>query len=1044
MCLMTLGLTASAEDVSAGSVLWADDFGSTVGDGQTTFAKVTTTVSDYDYSGRTGYSANASSVTYTGNSKVVLSKVEGTNVADTHLWFEKQGQGVFTTSAINLYGATKVNFSLDRSKGLTVVSYSFDGNTWTELWKETNTGAVVNKNANIETYGKENIYIKIVEGNNSNNLRVDNLSLTAVEVGGTSVKLLSSIAVTTQPTKTEYTVGDALDLTGCVVTATYSDNTTANVTSSCTFSPANGAKLETTGTQNVSVSYENKTTSFNVTVKAASTPGGGDDEPSCALTIDFEKEATAYSDWTFTNITTKQTNSNVPAHGGDYFGTTGGKETGSIQTNSKIAAPKSITFYVTKQTTNTTASSWIVQVSSDANTWEDVKKQSASSVTRGVWTEVSQDLTDYSDIYVRVYYTGSTAVRCIDDLTLEVSGEVTPPSSDKTLSSIAVSGTATELWTGDAFSNKGITVTATYDDNSTENVTAKAEYSGYDMTAAGNQTVTVSYGGKTATYSVEVKTIANTEATAYTATEAIALINAGKGLKQGVYVKGIVSQIVTAYDSKFGNITFNVSEDGTTGAAQFQFFRNQKSATETYPEDPNIQVGAEVVGYGTLTKYNTTYEFAAGNYNVSYVASTKLTPVLSFEAEEYTVNLGEEFVAPTLTNESNVVVSYSSSKEEVATVDAATGAVTLVGAGTTTITAKFAGNDTYNAAQASYTLVVEESKPVVETVERAIVTNYNGTWYAATPELSSKKLQAVEVVVMDGKVYYAGDKTIAWAFDETNGTFGTEDGKYLAQSGTGTDVAIVETGNITWSFETKGIVNANTKDRVLIYKSGTGFGNYSGTNAGKSGYTVKSELLPIATAEELAAAMAEAANVEITSAGYATYCPMFANVAIPANVEVYSVLSNPKNDVVALTKYEGTTLKQGEGVILVGDANTYTFAATADDATAIEGNLLKGVTSDTELAETTAYILANGAEGVGFYLNETGTIKAGKAYLPASSSSAAPVLKFVIEDANAIQSATEAEGYKLKANGAYNLAGQKVAADYKGIVIINGKKYLKK
>lgn len=70
-------------------------------------------------------------------------------------------------------------------------------------------------------------------------------------------KTLSSIAVTTQPTKKNYTTCETLDLSGCVVTATYSDGSTENVTSSCTFNPANGAAL-TTSVTSVAVSYEEK------------------------------------------------------------------------------------------------------------------------------------------------------------------------------------------------------------------------------------------------------------------------------------------------------------------------------------------------------------------------------------------------------------------------------------------------------------------------------------------------------------------------------------------------------------------------------------------------------------------------------------------------------------------------------------------------------------------------------------------------------------------------------------------------------------------
>ncbi len=73
----------------------------------------------------------------------------------------------------------------------------------------------------------------------------------------------------------------------------------------------------------------------------------------------------------------------------------------------------------------------------------------------------------------------------------------------KTLSSITVSGQTTAFETGDDFVFGG-TVTAHYSDSTTANVTSGASFSGYDLSTAGNQTVTVSYGGKTTTYSITV------------------------------------------------------------------------------------------------------------------------------------------------------------------------------------------------------------------------------------------------------------------------------------------------------------------------------------------------------------------------------------------------------------------------------------------------------------------------------------------------------------------------------------------------------------
>ncbi|MCQ2143037.1 MAG: Ig-like domain-containing protein [Bacteroidales bacterium] len=112
--------------------------------------------------------------------------------------------------------------------------------------------------------------------------------------------------------------------------------------------------------------------------------------------------------------------------------------------------------------------------------------------------------------------------------------------------------------------------------------------------------------------------IANTKETAYTPSEAIAIIDAGKDLNTPVYVKGIVSKIVTDFNSQFGNISFNVSEDGKTTGNQFQFYRNFKGAEkEKWTASNAPRVGDSVIGYGKLTKYNSTYEFTEGNYIVS-------------------------------------------------------------------------------------------------------------------------------------------------------------------------------------------------------------------------------------------------------------------------------------------------------------------------------------------------------------------------------------------------------------------------------------------
>lgn len=134
------------------------------------------------------------------------------------------------------------------------------------------------------------------------------------------------------------------------------------------------------------------------------------------------------------------------------------------------------------------------------------------------------------------------------------------------------------------------------------------------------------------------------------------------------------------------------------------------------------------VGETTMALYNQlgTVTLAEGNYDIEGVVGIyneniqfwptkmeknigdKQDPALAFPEASYNVTLGEEFTEPVLTNEFNVTVVYSSTNEDVATVNASTGEVTILTAGSTTIKATFEENDEYVGSIASYTLVVTD------------------------------------------------------------------------------------------------------------------------------------------------------------------------------------------------------------------------------------------------------------------------------------------------------------------------------------------------
>ena len=83
---------------------------------------------------------------------------------------------------------------------------------------------------------------------------VDKLDEIKTAIGGTGEFIPIMIKVTTPPTKTNYFVGDTLDLSGIVVTLYGSNGGMYDITGDCTFSPADGASLSTANT-GVSISY---------------------------------------------------------------------------------------------------------------------------------------------------------------------------------------------------------------------------------------------------------------------------------------------------------------------------------------------------------------------------------------------------------------------------------------------------------------------------------------------------------------------------------------------------------------------------------------------------------------------------------------------------------------------------------------------------------------------------------------------------------------------------------------------------------------------
>ena len=95
------------------------------------------------------------------------------------------------------------------------------------------------------------------------------LTIKAFTIGEVAeTDLLSSIEITTPPTKTKYEAGDDFDKTGMVVTAKYSDGKTEVVTD---YTIKDGTELEE-GQTDVTIEYKGKTVKQSITVTAGDTP----------------------------------------------------------------------------------------------------------------------------------------------------------------------------------------------------------------------------------------------------------------------------------------------------------------------------------------------------------------------------------------------------------------------------------------------------------------------------------------------------------------------------------------------------------------------------------------------------------------------------------------------------------------------------------------------------------------------------------------------------------------------------------------------------
>lgn len=550
----------------------------------------------------------------------------------------------------------------------------------------------------------------------------------------------------------------------------------------------------------------------------------------------------------------------------------------------------------------------------------------------------------------------------------------------------------------------------------------------------------------------------------YTVEEAIAFIETlGTSTSGDVYVKGIISQI-DEVSVDHGNATYWISDDGET-TVQMEVYRGKYLDGANFEDEGQIAVGDEVIVFGKLKDYNGTPEFSQGNYIVDLVHND--VPVLadaelSYPVEAFTATLGEENEFPVLANPNELAVTYTSSNEEVATIDAE-GNITLVAAGETTITATSEATDAFKAGEASYVLTVEEQQVPGVGIQYQLVTS--------TDEITSGKYLIVAYTKDGNSVAFDGsreefdkvsntqdvtiennvittDKDIYFNIDVENGTLQSASGYYIGQTANSnglkqSEEADAYTNTFAIGEDGSAVISIAIGENTVTLRY-----NYASDQLRFRYY--KSGQQPVYLYKAVEEVEEEVITVTIGSAEYATLYYSDKAFEIPEGVTAKIVTDVDNKQIVFEDLDE--FIPKGAAVVLNGPQGTYDFKVAYVNLAAPENNLLKG--SD-EAAMTEGgdkyYKLTVKNDEVGFYYGaEEGAAfenGAHKAYLalPAGASNA----KFFIigKDGSVVSDgAGLVDGInEITAEGAqeyYNLNGVRVNTLRKGIYIVGGKKVI--
>ena len=414
---------------------------------------------------------------------------------------------------------------------------------------------------------------------------------------------------------------------------------------------------------------------------------------------------------------------------------------------------------------------------------------------------------------------------------------------------------------------------------------------------------------------------------------------------------------------------------------------------------------------------------------VTYVKSSKEFTTLSFgeglNGKTYNCTVGDAFAAPTATLTPAVEgakITYSSDKPEVATVDASTGAVTLgTTEGTAVITASYAGNDRYEASKASYTINLTKPFEVED-----------GVFDFTEPEAYGYKTPALGSATN----LEVGDKIIARNVIITVKKNGSTPTRFWNNNSGKLDFRVYKNAVLNIAVPEGYVITDIT---ALVENANKKFGEV-GKNSVDISFTTGIYFT------KMVVTYGKIKSVTPTTNGYATFACSYPVNYSENGLKAYTIKVDEDNQKVAYTEFTGV-VPAGKAVLVCGtEGQKYELTPATEKADATFATDLK-VSNGTVKSDGTNFYGFTTKDGVSGFVRvaKDVAVPLGKGYLRLTGNTAAAPVFYSINIGGGTTGIGQVEVEKATENGAiYNLAGQRVDASYKGVVIKNGKKYVNK